>query len=195
MQRSGSKLAKGFEVIRCGVTLILTEAILRVKLIEFEHAAVAINFGEDRCGGNGNGPRIAVNDRLLFDGKVELYGVEQQVIGKGTQLGNGGDHRLTAGLINVPGIDAAGVDFSDGPGESVFADPFGEPDAAFWREFFRVVKAHNAAFGVQDDGCREDGTEERAATCFVQTRDALPAVLTRDALVARAAEPCHRAGL
>lgn len=178
-----------------GVALVLRETVLRVELIEFEHPAVAIDFREDGSGSDGDGARVAVNKSFLFDGQIEFDGVEQQKIGKRTELGDGGDHGLAACLINVPRVDTAGINFSDGPGERVFADAFGEFDAAFGREFLRIVEAYDAAFGIQDNGGGEDGAEERAAACLVETGDALPTVLSRDSFVASAAEPCHRARL
>lgn len=195
MQRGRTEQAERFEVVGCAVAFILREAVLRIELIELEHAAVAIDFGEDGRGSDRDGARVAVNDRFLFDGQIEFDGVEQKVIGKGTQLRNSRNHRLAAGLINIPGVDAAGVDFGDGPGERVLADTAGELDAAFVREFFRVIEADDAALGIEDDSSGEHGTEEGTAASFVEAGDALPTVLSRDALVARAAEPCHRAGL
>ena len=195
MKRRRAERTEGFEVVGGCVAFVLREAVLRIELIEFEHAAVAIDFRENRGGGNGNGARVTMNESLLFDGKIEFDGVEQQEIGKGTKLGDGRDHGLAACLIDVPRVDAAGVDFSDGPAERVLADAFGQFDATFSRQLFRIVEADDAAFRIQDDGGGEDGTEERAATCFVESSDALPAVLSRDALVARTAEPCHRARL
>lgn len=195
MQRTGAEEAQRFEVVGRGVALILREAILRIKLIELVHAAIAIDFGEDGCRGNRDGARVAMDDRFLLDGQIEFDRIEQKVIGKRTQLRNSGNHRLAAGLINVPRVDAAGIDFGDGPAERVFANAFCEFDAAFGREFLGIVEAHDSALGIEDHGGGEDWAEEGAAASFIETGDALPTVLSRDALVARAAEPCHRAGL
>ena len=127
-------------------------------------------------------------------GQVELDGVEQQIIGKGIQLRDRRDHGLAAGLINIPGVDAAGVDFSDGPGQRVLANAFGQFRAAFRRQFLGIVQSDDAAARVENDRGGHHGTEQRAATGFVESSDAHPATLSRVALVPCRAEPSHRRG-
>ncbi len=55
-----------------------------------------------------------------------MQGVDQQIVWLDRQLLHGGSHSLTGSLINVPGVDALGIDFGDGPGEGVLADARGE---------------------------------------------------------------------
>src|SRR5579862_5575067 len=93
-----------------------------------------------------------MDQRLLLDGKVELERVEEEIIGKGLELRDGGDHGLPAGLINVPSVDAAGINFGYGPGQSVQADAFGENEAALGINFLGIVEANNAASGTENDG-------------------------------------------
>jgi len=56
-----------------------------------------------------------------------------------------GGHRLTAGLIDVPGVDARSVDFSDRPGQRMIANSFRQFGAAVVGKFFGVVQADDAA--------------------------------------------------
>jgi len=102
-----------------------------------------------------------------------------------------GGHGLAAGLIDVPGVDALGIDFRDGPGEGVLPDAWGKLAAAFWREFFRIIETDDAAFGIENDRGGDDGAEERAASGFIKTGDAHPTKLTRLSLETRRAESAH----
>ena len=94
----------------------------------------------------------------------------------------GSGHGLAAGLINVPSVDARGVDFRNGEGERVFADSNGEFCAAIGSELLGIIEADDAAFGVENYGGRDNRAEERAATGFINAGDARPAELARGTL-------------
>src|SRR5579859_948640 len=76
VKRSGAETAKGFEVDGSAVTFVLREAVagkIGVKAIE---AGIAMRFGEDGSGGDGDAARVAFDERFLFDEDVELHGVD-----------------------------------------------------------------------------------------------------------------------
>ena len=104
------------------------------------------------------------------------------------------DHRLAAGLVDVPRVDAAGVDFRDGPGQRVLADSLGKLAAPLGRQLLRIVEADDAALRIQNHGARDHRAEQRSAPRFVKPGDAQPAALARFALVSSTAEPSHRRG-
>ena len=89
-----------------------------------------MRFGENGGGGDGNTARVSFDKGFLFDEDVELHGVDQEIVGNDGKLLERGGHGLAAGLIDVPGIDARGVDFGDRPGQSVFANSLGQLGAA-----------------------------------------------------------------
>ena len=103
--------------------------------------------------------RIPVNQRFLLDQHIQLHGVEKQIIGRDFQLPQGFGHGLAAGLINIPGVDAAGIDFRDCPGQSVFANSHRQHFAALGGQFLGVVEADDAPLGIQDDGRGNDLAE------------------------------------
>ena len=103
-----------------------------------------------------------------------------------------GDHGLAAGLIDVPGIDAAGVDFGDGPGQRVLANAFGENESPLGIYFLGVVEADDAARGTEDYRCGYHRAEQRSAACFVESGDAQPAALSRFAFVTPASRAVPR---
>src|ERR1700675_1268793 len=111
MKRRRAVLSEGFEVVGSSVTLVASEAVLRVDNVPLFHAHVAMSFGEDRGGGDGNAACVALDERLLLDENIQLHGVDEQIIWLDRELLQSGGHGLAAGLIDVPGIDALGIDF------------------------------------------------------------------------------------
>jgi hypothetical protein len=102
-----------------------------------------------------------------------------------------GRHGLPAGLIDVPGIDALRVDFSDRPRHCMLTNALGEQRATFGRHLFRVIQPHDAPLGIENNCGGNHRTEQRAAARFVQAGDARPTELTRGAFESRAAQAGH----
>src|SRR5262249_6708287 len=158
----------------------------------FFHAPVSIRLCEyGRCR-DGDAASVTLNEGFLLDENVELNGVEKQIVGlKGKLLQRSG-HGLARRLIDVPGIDALGVDFSDGPGDGVLADARGQLGTALRSELFRVVEPHDAPLGIQNDRSGYNGAEQSAATCLIEPSDAAPTEFACRALVTRRAKTRHR---
>ena len=89
-------------------------------------------------------------------------------------------------------FDAARVHQRDSEGERVFADAECQSFAAIGGKFLRVVQAHDAPRGIQNDGRGDNRTKQRAAPNFVNPGDAHPAALARFAFVAGRTKPPHR---
>ncbi len=192
MEGRRAVFAEGGEVLGGGVALVLRQAVLRIDGVPFFHARVAMRFGEDGGGGDGDAAGVTMDQGFLFDKNVELHGVEQKIVGDDAELLEGGCHGLAAGLVNVPGVNALGVDFGDRPGEGMFADARSEFSAAIGSEFFGVVEADDAAFGIQDYCGGYHGAEESAAAGFIDAGDAQPTLLASFAFESRATLACHR---
>ena len=141
-----------------------------------------MRFGEDGGSGNGNAACVALDKGFLFDQNVELHGVDQEIVGNDGELLERGGHGLSAGLINVPGVDAGGIHFGDGPCDGVFPNAEGEFAAALVRNFLGIVETDNTALGIEDDGGGNDRTEESATARFVNAGDARPAEFARGSL-------------
>src|SRR5216684_6890349 len=138
-----------------------------------------MRFGEDGGGGDGNTARVTFDQRFLFDENVELHSVDQEIVGNDVKLLERGGHGLVAGLVDVPGVDAGGIDFGDGPRERVFTNAESEFAAAFGRNFVGIVEADDAALGIENDGGGNDRAEESAAAGFINAGDARPAEFAR----------------
>src|ERR1700674_2000662 len=109
MMRGGPMRAQGGEMFGRGVTFMLCEPVERLNPVPLNHPPVAFYFGDDRGCRNRNGTRITVNERFLLDQDVELHGVEKQIIRRDFQPARSFGHGLAAGLIDIPGIDAARI--------------------------------------------------------------------------------------
>lgn len=94
-------------------------------------------------------------------------------------------------MVDIPGVDAGSVDFGNGKGECVVADANGEFGAAISGKLFGIIETDNAAFGVEYDGGRDYGAEERAAAGFVNAGDARPAEFARRSLKTGRAKTAH----
>src|SRR6202035_3967973 len=98
--------------------------------------------------------------RLLFDYHVELHRIDEQVIGRDSELLKRGSHGLPAGLINVPGIDSLRIDFGDRPGQCMLTNALGELRTTLGGNLLRIVEPHDAPLGIENDGGGHYRTEE-----------------------------------
>ena len=175
VERGGAVFAEGSQVLGGSVAFVLGQAVLRIDHVPFFHAGVTVRFGEDGGGGDGDTAGVAVDEGFLFDEDVELHGVQEEIVWDGAELVESGGHGLATGLVDIPGVDALGVDFGYGPGDGVFADAGGKLGATVGSEFFGVVEADDAALGIEDYGSGDYRAEEGAAAGFVEASDAEPA--------------------
>src|SRR5712672_2047269 len=59
MKRCRAETAEGFEVNRSAVTFVLGETVAGEIGVEFIEARIAVSFGEDGGGGDGNAARVS----------------------------------------------------------------------------------------------------------------------------------------
>jgi len=194
MMGRGAVRAQGGKMLRCGIAFVLRQPVLRINSVPFEHLPVAFHFGNDGGSRDRNRKRVAVNEGFLLDQHIQLHGVEQQIIGRDFQLPQSFRHGLAAGLINIPGIDAACIDFRDRPGKCVLANSQRQNFAALGGQFLGIIESDDPPPGIQDDGCGNDLAEKRAAPHFVKTGNPLPAALAGFALESGGASLPHRRG-
>ncbi len=183
--------AERLQMVGGAITFVASKPVFRVDGVPLFHASVAMGFGEDGSGRDGNAAGVTLDERLLLDEDIKLHGVDEQIIRLNGELLQRGGHGLAAGLVDVPGVDALGIDFGNGPGQGVLADAFGKFRAALDGKFFRIVEADNAALGIENDRGRDYRTEERSATGLIKTGNAHPAELSRRSLETGRAETAH----
>ena len=146
------------------------------------HDAVARHFSDDRGGGDAEAGAVAADDFFLQDGEIWDEGaVDEDVIGRDDQTGDGGAHGVMGGAEDVEGIDHEVVSGADGHGEGavVGADESEEVVAFCGGELFGVEDARGPGIAVIGDevergagGGGDDGAGEGAAAGFIHAGDA-----------------------
>lgn len=182
------------QVFRRRVPFVLRKPVVRVYPVPLDHLPVALDLGDDRSRRNRNRQRVSVNERLLFDQHIQLHGVQKQVIGGDFQLAQGFGHGLAAGLIDVPGVNAARIGLRDRPGQRVLANPESQHFAALRGQLLRIIKPDNPPPGIEDNRRGDDWAKERTSAHFVQAGNSLPAAFARFALESGRALLPHRGG-
>ncbi len=182
MEGAGAVLAEGAAVLWRGVALMGGEPVLRVESVQLAHERIAVNFGNDGGGGDGEGERVAVEEPGLGAGVVDAQGVDEEVIGRAGKSVDRGEHGEAGGLVDVDPVDGLGVDGGDRDGESAAFDAFVEPFPIFAGELFGVGEAgagEGAAVAREDDGSGDDGAKECATADLVHAGDGLKAVVAK----------------
>jgi hypothetical protein len=183
-------VGEGSAVLGGGIALVGGEAVLGVEEVEVSHEGVAVDFGDDGGGGDGEGERVAVEEAGLgagvgYLGEVEEHGVDEEVVGGEGEALDGEEHGEAGGLVDVEAVDGGGVDFGDGEGEGVLADLAVEELALVLGELLGVFEAEAGEGGGargEDDGGGDDGAEEGSSTDFVDTGDEGEAVVAEGLL-------------
>jgi len=186
--------AQGGQMLGSRVTLVLRQSIKGVRPVPLDHLVVAFYLSQNRGRRNRNRACIPMNEGFLLDQHVQLHSIQKQIVRLHSQLAERFGHRLAAGLINVPGIDASRINLCDRPRHGVFTNPLSQNLATGREQFFGIIQADNPALGVEDHCRGNHRTEERAASYFIQAGDALPAVLPGFPLESGRALPLHRRG-
>src|SRR5271168_974885 len=97
VKRRGTVPAERLQMIGSAVAFVAGKSVLRIDQVPLFHASVAMSFGQDGSGRDGNAARVAFDERLLFDENVELHGVDEQIIRLDGKLLESGRHGLAAG--------------------------------------------------------------------------------------------------
>ena len=153
------------------ITFVAGEAILRILRVEFDHEAVAGDFGDDAGGGDGNAKGVAADERRVVDGEA-AHGesVDEGVVGFRGQGLDGAGHGEVGGAKDVEGIDFLDAGGADGPVDfGAGGQGSVEAFAFFGGELFGVIEADEGEVRRQDDGGGDDGAGEGSASGFVDT--------------------------
>ena len=159
MMWRGAVHTQSSQVFRSGITFVLPQAVLRVDQVPFAHDPVPLDFCQNRSGRDGNGARIAMNQRFLLDQCIQPHRIEQQIIRSNFQQNKGLRHCLPAGLIDIPCVDAPRVHFRHAPGESMFADAQRQHFAPLGQQFLGIIQTNDAALGIQNHRRGHDWTK------------------------------------
>ena len=183
-------LGEGSAVLGRGVALVRGEAVLGVEEVEVAHEGVAVNFGDDGGGGDGEAEGVAVEEAGLGAGmgqlvQVYVHGVDEQVVGGDGEALDGEEHGEAGGLVDVDAVDGLGIDFGDGDRDGELADLAVEELSLLAGELLGVLEAEageGGGAGGEDDGGGDNGAEESPAADFVDSGDGAEAVVAEGLL-------------
>jgi hypothetical protein len=100
------------------VTFMLAEAILRKMGAEVTHHSVPRNFRDHTGSGDGKAEAIAIDDSGLGNWKRNNgQPINQNVVGRAGERGNGLTHRSVSRAQNIDAVDFYRIDNTDRPTE------------------------------------------------------------------------------
>src|SRR4029077_20009455 len=125
MQWRWAMFAQSCEMFGRAIAFVRTEAVRREDWIPLADHAVTVDLGQYRCGGDGSGECVAVNDGLLWHLAIEAHGIDKEIIGSWAELRDCVVHGKPRRMIDVDLIDARGIDRCNRPYHGMFSDAFG----------------------------------------------------------------------
>jgi len=155
------------------VAFVLAETIFRETRAEVAHNRVARDFCDHARRGDAEAVAIAVDDRSLGEREGEhRKAVDEDVLGLPGQRGDRGPHRLVGRAQDVDRVDLERIDDADGPANRLVCHEIAVNFLALLRqELLRVVQLSMPKSFRQNNGGCYDGSRERAAASFVDSRD------------------------
>lgn len=102
---AGTVKADGSAMFFGGISFIGGEIILRELLMKIHHHAIPADFGEYGGSSDGNAFKIAFDDRLLRNGRIESDGIDQEEIGGRKYLSDGLNHGPPGSFQDIDFID------------------------------------------------------------------------------------------
>jgi hypothetical protein len=150
-----------------GIAFVACQIVVRKKGVPLVHAGVPANFSNDRRGGNGPAPGISPNQWFLFDRKVNLNRINEQIIGPHAKSYNCPLHRQSRCLVNVDLVDFERVRGSDGPIHAFGFDLGSQSCASLGIKDLAIAQTCNLPVGIENDCCGKNRAEKRATAHFV----------------------------
>ena len=174
MDGAGAEFVQMEEMQRRAVSLVLAEAILGEARAEFPHHPIARDLRDHAGGGDAETVAIAVDDRGLRKREGEDgQAIDEDVLGRRAQRGDGDAHGLVRRAQDVDAIDFERIDNADGPEDIGVAHKFGINFLAqVGEELFGILQTFVPEFFGENNGGCDDGSGERAAPGFIDPGDA-----------------------
>lgn len=165
-------MAEGFKVLAHTIAFVAGKAILRIAVVEFDHAAVAGDFGDDAGRGDAQTEPVAPDQRGVFHGEaVDGQAVHQGMLRPSGQGCERAGHGEVRGAQDVETVDFPDGRFGHGPEDGRGGGERGVKLFALGRaDFFRIGQSvEMEAIGQHDRG-RHDRTGQRSASGLIDTR-------------------------
>ena len=159
-------------MLRRSVPLVARKAVHRIFAVERDQHRVARRFRDDRCRRDRRHVAVALDD--CIDGTDELrtvVTVDERLDRLDGQRLDGAAHREQRRAQYVHRVDLADVACRNRPRDCLCTNADCDFLPLLGRHHLRIAQAANATLGVENDGRGDDGSRERAASCFVDARD------------------------
>ena len=181
MDRAWAEALQGFDVLLRAVAFITGEAVLRVHRVVLLHEVIPRDLREDAGGGDGDGLRVALDDRFLrdVDARDRDGVVQQEARGVGeafrpehvARLLKCDAHRFIIGLEDIDLIDALLLHDTDAVGDGLFFDFRQHRFAAKCGHFLRIVEVEDHGILREDAAGGHDRAGQRPSAGFVDAGD------------------------
>jgi hypothetical protein len=177
MNGRGAEAPDGIEVIGGGVAFVDGEAVSWVEAIEFDHALIAKDLGDDAGGGDAVAAAVALDKGGMRHGQGgDRQTIDQGMNGSGFESLEGAAHGGVGGPQDVHGVDRGRIDFGDCEGNMMRAQPLEERFAPGRLDLFGIVESQeiigqapfDPAVG-EDEGDGDDRSGQRTASGFIDT--------------------------
>ncbi len=174
MQWTDAEAAKGVVVLGRAVALMAIKAVVGVVPFERDHQPVARHFGDDRCGGDRQALRIALDDGAGF--AVET---RRTVAVDDHEFGFQVRPRVASAMaqreaLRILSLSMRPTSATPMPMRAALEDAAEDDLAAVLVERLAVVDAVGDVVRVEDHRGGHDGSGQRAASGFVDAGDRVP---------------------
>ena len=179
------------------ITFVLAEAIVGKVGAEVTHDSVACDFCDYTGGGDGKAEAIAIDNSGLGNWKRnDGQPINQHVVRRAGERGNGLAHRLVRCAQNIDAVDLDAIDNPDCPGEvgitgQVLINFF----AQFRRKLFGIVQAPVTEFFRKNDGGSYNRTRQSAPASLVDPGNTSDANGAEFFLITKSTAPIHAVGI
>ena len=186
VERGGAVLGDGGAVLAGGISGVARPAILRMLPVEVGHVVVAVGFGQNGGGGDGEVAGVALDEGGVRQGLgeegevgaveggtgavgVEAVAVDDDKLGAHFEAVEGAVHGQNGGVEDVDFVDFPRRHHPHRPGQRIALHLPSQGVTAGGGELFGVVERRVAVVGRQDDGGGIDRTGQTTAAGFVAT--------------------------
>ena len=149
------------------IAFVRGQSVVRILLVVRSHPCIPVDFGDDRCGGDGDADRVAIDDSFLQARCIERLGVDQKKVRLRGKLRNGREHGLVRGAADIDGVYRCRIRKSNGDRDRNAADDRVEPFAFLRGQLFAVAHSWNARAGGQNHGGGHDWPKQRSTAHFI----------------------------
>ena len=153
MDRAGAISLKSIEVLRGRVSLVPVKSVFRKLVVKVLHQPVACDLGQDRGGGNGRDPMVALHNGMYLGVQFRRpIAIDQCQGGFGIERPDGSLHAFKRCPEDIDSIDFLHLDNFNSPAVSTCPDFVEQPLPGGRAQSLGIVQPCQPMILGQDDG-------------------------------------------